>query len=247
MDCKASISSDTFIVASSDARPAPDRPATTMAVTSGPSSRNCATTTSSGTYTTEPKRLSCETPRNPMMRPTSMLAALVTRSAFAPISWSSLGSDRQSTELGRRIVFGNAMAQRPMKSSACVSLPGSSAAAAPIRSSTFARAWLRRAIRSASAIEGDQARRFRVALFHDVRASARPRPVGPAIAPAGLHRCRRCDRDAQGRPRPSGTLQNAARHLRRLAPPPSHGPNRTDQKGRGIRDALLDRLGLRRS
>jgi hypothetical protein len=36
---KASISSDTFIVAISDASPAPDRPATTIAVTSGPSSR----------------------------------------------------------------------------------------------------------------------------------------------------------------------------------------------------------------
>ncbi len=49
IDRSASISSDTFIVAISDARPAPDRPATTIAVTSGPSSRKCATTTSSGT------------------------------------------------------------------------------------------------------------------------------------------------------------------------------------------------------
>ena len=49
MDRKASISSDTCIVAISDARPAPDRPATTIAVTSGPSSRKWATTTSSGT------------------------------------------------------------------------------------------------------------------------------------------------------------------------------------------------------
>ena len=35
-DRKASISSDTFIVAISEARPAPERPATTIAVTSGP-------------------------------------------------------------------------------------------------------------------------------------------------------------------------------------------------------------------
>jgi len=49
MDRKASISSDTFMVAISEARPAPDRPATTIAVTNGPSSRKCATTTNSGT------------------------------------------------------------------------------------------------------------------------------------------------------------------------------------------------------
>ena len=110
IDRSASISSDTCIVASSEARPAPERPATTMAVTRGPSSRKCAMTTSSGTYTTAPNRPSCETPRNPMMTPTSRFAALVTGSASAPIACISRGNDDQSTERGDRKAFGTAAA-----------------------------------------------------------------------------------------------------------------------------------------
>jgi hypothetical protein len=46
-----------------------------------------------------------------MMTPTSRLAALVTGSASAPMSWISRGSERQSTERGDAIVFGSAAAQ----------------------------------------------------------------------------------------------------------------------------------------
>ena len=108
IDRSASISSDTCIVASSEARPAPERPATTMAVTSGPSSRNCAMTTSSGAYTSAPNRPSCATPRNPMMSPMSRFAALVTGNASAPIACISRGSDDQSTERGDITACGTA-------------------------------------------------------------------------------------------------------------------------------------------
>ena len=103
IDRSASISSDTCIVASSEARPAPERPATTMAVTRGPSSRKCAMTTSSGTYTSAPNRPSCETPRNPMMSPTSRFAALVTGSASAPMPASAVATmtSRPSGGTGR--------------------------------------------------------------------------------------------------------------------------------------------------
>ncbi len=48
-----------------------------------------------------------------MMRPTSRLAAPVTSSASAPISWTSRGSERQSTERGAATAFGNAISAAP--------------------------------------------------------------------------------------------------------------------------------------
>ena len=58
-----------------------------------------------------------------------------------------------------------------MKSSAYASLPGSSSGRRADPLQHVRRARLRRAIRPASAIEGDQARRFGVEVFHDVRAA----------------------------------------------------------------------------
>ena len=108
-----------------------------------------------------------------MMRPTSRLAAPVTGSASAPISCSSRGSERQSTDRGAAIALGTATAQRPMKSRAPRTVAGTSAAAAPIRGSIpFKRPGA--AGRSALALEvdGDQSLRLRVAVPHQARAAA---------------------------------------------------------------------------
>ena len=121
-----------------------------------------------------------------MIRPTSRLAAPVTGSASAPISWSSRGSERQSTERGAAAAFGNATAQRPMKSSASLTVPGSCAAAAPIRASGLAAACEARAVRPAPAIERDQARRFGVVGLDDARAP--PARIQPIEKPRQQHR-----------------------------------------------------------
>ena len=76
-----------------------------------------------------------------MIAPIRRLAALVTSSPSAPISSISLGNERQSTDLGVATAFGNATAQRPVKSNTSFALLGTSAARAPIRFSRVHHTW----------------------------------------------------------------------------------------------------------
>ncbi len=110
-------------------------------------------------------------PSNPMISPTRKLAAPVTTRPSAPISWSSLGSDCQSTERGVAAAFGIATAKRPAKSSAPVTAIGTAEATAPIRVSSVSIGRLGRgAILPPATIEGDQPRGLGVAVFHHPRA-----------------------------------------------------------------------------
>ena len=183
-----------------------------------------------------------------MIRPTRRLAAPVTTRPSAPISWSSLGSERQSTERGVAAAFGTATAQRPVKSRASLSVPGSCAGdRADPRQQRRGASVRRRTVLLPPAIEGDQARRFRVAALDDPRAAARSRPADRAAAPAGRRRRRRCDRDARGRRRSSGTPPDPAACAPPPARPPPHASGRTDLPARDARDRLQRRLGCRRS
>ena len=107
-----------------------------------------------------------------MMTPMSRLAALVTSSASAPISWSSLGSERQSTDRGAAMAFGKATADRPRKSNAATIEPGTvsrSRADAPERRGARHG---QRVPRRVPPIERDQPCGFRIAALDDARPAA---------------------------------------------------------------------------
>jgi hypothetical protein len=107
-----------------------------------------------------------------MITPMSRLAALVTSSASAPISWSSRGSERQSTDCGAAMAFGKATADRPTKSNARDDRTGDCSRS---RADVPERRAVRhgpRVPRRVPPIERDQPCGFRIVALYDARPAA---------------------------------------------------------------------------
>ncbi len=126
-------------------------------------------------------------PSRPMITPTRRLAAPVTMRPSAPIAWSSLGNERQSTEPGDATVLVAATAQPPVKSSASVTVPGNWPAAAPIRANALSPAGSGRgSIDMTGAVQRNQLRRLRIAALEDARAVSAG--IQPIDQPCEQHR-----------------------------------------------------------
>ena len=166
-----------------------------------------------------------------MMMPTSRLAAPVTGSASAPISWISRGSERQSTERGEAAPFGSATAHRPVKSSA--SFDGAGEPRRRPRRGAPACRWRVAGPpgRPSGARDRGRSGAPLPACRPPRRACARPpassrsrnRASRTAPAPSMRSRSRKVDIDRAAPDQP--WLERA----RLPAPPPPRGPGRTDR------------------